>query len=259
MNCIDDKAFYDLRWRTSVITDRERNRVSTTVDVIPEDCHSILDVGAGDGMLAHAVAASGKAVTAVDISEVALSKLTIPTLCRSASNLAGVGDCSYDLVLCSEMLEHLDDATYRGALLEFNRVARSAILITVPNRELMSEHMGVCGDCGCKFHIWGHRRRFTSSDLRSLFPDFKPTSIVAFGDKLPQYNRPLLWMRTAIAKAWFIDERSPCPQCHSFRPAQPRYPKLAGGCDLVNSNLPKLRRSPWLLALYRRKTGLPLA
>jgi SAM-dependent methyltransferase len=249
MNYVDDKAFYDLRWRTSVITERERNRVSATVHAIPEDCHSILDVGAGDGMLAHAVAASGKDVTAVDISEVALSKLTVPTLCRSASNLSGIEDSSYGLVLCSEMLEHLDDSTYRGALLEFNRVARSAILITVPNQELMSEHMGVCGDCGCKFHIWGHRRRFTSSDLHSLFPDFRPASIV----KLPQYNRPLLWMRTSIAKAWFIDERSPCPQCHSFRPAQPDYPTLAGLCDLANSNLPKFRRSPWLLALYRRK------
>jgi len=251
---VNDQAFYDLRWGgTSLITDRERRRVSVTAAAVPNDCRSILDVGAGDGMLSQAVAAQGKSVTAVDFSEVALSKVGLPTLCRSADNLVGVSDRSYDLVLCTEMLEHLDDATYQGAVREFNRVARLAILITVPNRELIREHLGVCGDCGSQFHIWGHRRRFAPKDLRFLFPNFKPVSIVSFGDKLPKYNRLLLWTRTAVAKAWFVDEQSPCPQCHSFRPAAPKHPTLARLCDLVNSNLPKIRYRPWLMALYRRQ------
>jgi len=251
---VDEQAFYDLRWNTEgVVTDRERNRVSVTADAIPVDCESVLDVGAGNGMLSLAVAKKGKSVTAVDFSEVALSKASVPTLCRSADNLAGVEDRSYDLVLSTEMLEHLDEATYRGALREFNRVARRAILITVPNRELFREHLGMCGDCGTLFHIWGHQRRFTPADLRSLFPDFAPASISCFGQTLPRYNRALLWVRTAMAKAWFIDDRSPCPKCHSFRPAQPKYSGLARLCDLVNSNLPKVRYEPWLMALYRRR------
>lgn len=250
---MDDQAFYDLRWNTeSLVTDRERHRVAVTADAVPDDCHSVLDVGAGNGMLSLAVAQKGKAVTAVDFSEVALAKVDLPTLCRSADDLAGVDDLSYDLVLSTEMLEHLDDATYRGALREFSRVARLAILITVPNRELMREHLGVCGDCGAQYHIWGHQRRFAPADLRSLFPDFRAISIVPFGDTLPKYNRFLLWTRTAVAKAWFVDERSPCPVCHSFLPATPKYPKLAQLCDLVNSNLPKIRYKPWLMALYRR-------
>jgi len=250
---VNDQAFYDLRWRTSVVTDRERNRVSATVTVIPDDCHTVLDVGAGDGLLAHEVATAGKAVTAVDISEVALSKISLPTLCRSADDLTGVGDRSYDMVLCTEMLEHLDDRTYRGALREFNRVAGRAILLTVPNQERMREHMGRCGDCGNYFHIWEHHRRFTPADLRALFPDFAPASIFAFGDKLPNYNPLLLWTRTAVAGDWFVDERSPCPKCHSFRRATPRFPRLAQLCDLMNSNLPRSRYQPWLMALYRRK------
>ena len=85
-------------------------------DRLPNDCQSVLDVGAGNGMLSLAVAQKGKSVTAVDFSEVALAKASVPTLCRSADNLAGVEDRSYDLVLSTEMLEHLDEATYRGAL-----------------------------------------------------------------------------------------------------------------------------------------------
>jgi len=151
------------------------------------------------------------------------------------------------------MLEHLDDATYQGALREFNRVARRAILITVPNQELMQEHLCVCGECGTQFHIWGHQRRFTPADLRSLFPDFAAVSIIPFGDSLPKYNRFLLWARTEVAKAWFVDDRSPCPECHSFRPAAPKHPTLARFCDRVNSNLPKIGHKPWLMALYRRR------
>jgi SAM-dependent methyltransferase len=251
---VDEQAFYDLRWNTeAVVTDRERHRVSVTAGAVPDDCQSVLDVGAGNGMLSQAVAAKGRSVTAVDFSEVALAKVGLPTLCRSADNLVDVGDRSYDLVMSTEMLEHLDEATYRGALREFNRVARLAILITVPNRELMREHLGLCGDCGAQFHIWGHQRRFTPPDLRSLFSDFRPVSTLAFGNTLPKYNRFLLWARTTVAQAWFVDERSPCPQCHSFRPAAPKYPKLAQLCDLVNSNLPKVRYEPWLMALYRRR------
>ena len=251
---MDEQAFYDLRWNTdSVVAERERNRVSVTADAVPDDCQSVLDVGAGNGMLSLAVAQKGKAVTAVDFSEVALAKVPLPTLCRSADNLVGIEDRSYDLVLSTEMLEHLDEATYQEALREFNRVARLAILITVPNRELMREHLGACGDCGAQFHIWGHQRRFTPADLRSLFRDFAPVLIVSFGHKLPKYNRPLLWARTAVAKAWFVDDRSPCPKCHSFRPAPPKYPRLAQVCDVVNANLPKIKYEPWLMALYRRQ------
>ncbi len=249
-----DQAFYDLRWAGAAgITDRERNRLTTTVSMVPRDCESILDVGAGNGFLSNELVARGKSLVAVDISEVALARVKAPTLLRSADRLTGVDDRSFDLVLCTEMLEHLDDATYRGALKEFNRVARAAIMITVPNRENMRENMAVCPDCHHQFHIWGHRRRFTPPNLSHLFPDFKPVTITAFGNNLRQYNPVLLWARTNIAGASAADELSPCPQCHSFRSATPRHPRLAAFCDLINSNLPHLPHRPWLLALYRRK------
>lgn len=249
-----DQVFYDLRWAgAEEVTNRERNRVATTVQMVPEDCHSILDVGAGNGLLSNSLVSRGKSLVAVDISAVALARVNAPTLQCSADNLVGVKDRSFDLVLCTEMLEHLDEPTYRGALREFNRVAGSAILITVPNREKMSENMAVCGDCHRPFHIWSHRRRFTPTDLRSMFPDFEPVSITEFGDNLRRYNPVLHWIRTRMAGAWAVDDISPCPECQSFKTLTPSRPKLARICSLINSNLPHLPYKPWLLALYRRK------
>ena len=249
-----DRDFYDLRWAgAEEVTPRERNRVASTVAMVPQDCESILDVGAGNGLLSNELAAHGKSVVAVDISEVALSRVKGPTLQRSADNLAGVSDRAFDLVLCTEMLEHLDDSTYRGALREFNRVATKAILITVPNRENTRENMALCGDCQQPFHIWSHRRRFTPAELKGMFPDFVPASITEFGDNLRQFNPLLLWIRTRIAGAWAVDDISPCPECHSFRTAPPKRQRLADFCQLLNSNLPHLPHKPWLAALYRRK------
>lgn len=249
-----DQAFYDLRWAgAGDVTDRERNRVTTTVQMIPQDCHSILDVGAGNGFLSNELVARGKSVVAVDISEVALAKVKGPTLKLSADHLAGVDNCSFDLVLCTEMLEHLDDRTYNGALREFNRVARSAILVTVPNQENMLENTALCGDCHQHYHIWCHRRRFTPADLASMFQDFSPVSIVKFGHNLRRYNPLLLWVKTRISNGWAADESSPCPECHSFRTAPPDRPGLADFCNLINSNLPRFPYKPWLMALYRRK------
>jgi len=255
MKTIDlDQRFYDLRWSGSFeITERERNRVSTTVSMVPDNCQTILDVGAGSGLLSNELVAKGKSLVAVDISEVALAKVNAPTLLRSASAITGVNDRSFDLVLCTEMLEHLDDITYHGALREFNRIANEAILITVPNRENMAENMAQCANCGHQFHIWGHRRRFTSDVLQSLFPDFRPETITTFGNNLRRYNPLLLRVRTHVAGEWATDDSSPCPQCHLFRPVEPRRPLLARLCNLVNSNLPHVPHHPWLMALYRRK------
>jgi len=255
MKMIDtNQAFYDSRWAgTSEITKRDRNRVASTIDMVPEDVRSILDVGAGNGYLSNELLARGKSVVAVDISEVALAKVKAPSLRLSADNLEGIQDQSYDLVLCTEMLEHLDEATYVGALQEFNRVAQSAILITVPNQENPLENTTACGDCGHRYHLWSHLRRFTPSDLGSLFPDFRAVSISAFGDNLRRYNPLLLWVRTRLANGWAVNDGSPCPQCNSSRTAPPDRPGLARFCNLVNANLPHLPYKPWLIALYRRR------
>ncbi len=249
-----DQAFYDLRWAAAEgVSDRERNRVATTIQMIPQDCQTILDIGAGNGFLSNALVSRGKSVVAVDISEVALARVNAPTLQRSADDLSGVADRSYDLVLCTEMLEHLDDATYEGALREFNRVATKAILITVPNRENMRENMGVCAECRTRYHIWGHRRRFTPADLKSLFPSFDPVLTLSFGDHLQRYNPLLLAMRTMIANGWAVDDVSPCPECHCFQTAPADWPLLAKICNYLNANLPHLPYRPWLLGLYRAK------
>jgi 2-polyprenyl-3-methyl-5-hydroxy-6-metoxy-1,4-benzoquinol methylase len=70
-----EKTFYDGRWENQEITPREARRISATVAAVPSDCHTILDVGAGDGRLSQELHARGHRVVAFDLSQVALARL----------------------------------------------------------------------------------------------------------------------------------------------------------------------------------------
>ncbi len=96
---------------------------------------SCLDVGAAEGYKAELVRRLfGAEVTATDLSEQA---------CERAREIFGLSvrvadvhqlpfeDGGFDVVLCSETLEHVTD--FRSALAELLRVAQRAVVITVPH------------------------------------------------------------------------------------------------------------------------------
>jgi ubiquinone/menaquinone biosynthesis C-methylase UbiE len=96
---------------------------------------SLLDVGAGEGYTAHAVRELlGGRVVAADVSVNA---------CRRAREIFGLtthavdartlpfADGEFDVVLCSETLEHIPDVN--TAVDELIRVARRAVVLTVPH------------------------------------------------------------------------------------------------------------------------------
>jgi SAM-dependent methyltransferase len=97
---------------------------------------TILDVGCGEGhtsvMVAHG---TGATVVGVELEESALreARLSHPdlmTVCGSAYQLP-FSSRSFDLVMATEMLEHLDDPM--SAARELRRVSASWCLVTVPN------------------------------------------------------------------------------------------------------------------------------
>jgi SAM-dependent methyltransferase len=244
-----EREFYDLRWRETGVSAADQDRIAYTVSAVPSECRSILDVGAGDGRVSHALANAGRQVTAVDISSVALSKLRVPGFKRSCDDL-GFHDRAFDLVLCTEMLEHLAEDVERGARTEFARVAKHYILVTVPNDENLAEHIGHC-KCGAKFHIWGHRRHYCTSTMSNLFSGFTLVFCEPFGRRTAFYAPYLLWPRQRLAGAFAWDGNTHCPMCHGTETATPRSRFAMRLCDFLNARLEGTRPS-WLLALYRR-------
>jgi ubiquinone/menaquinone biosynthesis C-methylase UbiE len=99
------------------------------------DVHSLVDVGASEGFIASLIRDhQGVDVTCTDISEEACNRArdifhhkAFPADARALP----FQDDQFDAALCSETLEHIVD--YSKALDELLRVARKAVIITVPH------------------------------------------------------------------------------------------------------------------------------
>jgi len=77
----------------------------------------------------------------------------------------------FDLVIMTEVVEHLDDNELSGAIAECQRLLAPGghLVITTPNNEDYDASKVCCPECGCVFHRWQHRRTWTATSLRERF------------------------------------------------------------------------------------------
>lgn len=110
---------------------------SKIIDIIrnSESC-TILDAGCGEGFISNLMAdrLSKVSVTGLDVSESAIQYAQnafsgITFMCGSIYEMPFVDNC-FDTVLCSEVLEHLEDPS--RALKEICRVSSGKVILTVP-------------------------------------------------------------------------------------------------------------------------------
>ena len=92
---------------------------------------SVLEVGCGRGWLAARMAAVAEHVTACDIvlSEATASIAGVDFSTAAAEALPWA-DASFDVVVCTHTLEHVQDLS--AALSELRRVARQSLVVVVP-------------------------------------------------------------------------------------------------------------------------------
>jgi SAM-dependent methyltransferase len=190
----------------------EQQRLRETIELIPDDVESLVDVGCGNGAFLNALPARFRTL-GIDFSGEALKHVRGDTLLSDIRAL-DVPDASYDLVTCLEVLEHLNRETYTGALAEMERVARKYILVSVPNRQNLDLFLVICPACRCQFNPSCHVRSFTPADLTRLFKTFAPISIRDAGPLELRNNLPV-----PVVAAYRAILREPiprtaiCPQC----------------------------------------------
>ena len=129
----------------------------------------VLDVGCGAGWFAQQCAAAGATVWATDLS---LKGVREARARYPAAGLFQMGDiyllpfagAAFDLVLLSEVLEHLEDLD--RALGEVVRVLRPGgmILISVPHREKIIQHL--CIHCNRFTPANAHLHSFDAASLK---------------------------------------------------------------------------------------------
>lgn len=245
----------------------DTERANLIVDSIPLDTRSVLDVGCGTGFVAGTIARRFP-VSGMELTEagVALTR-SIGLTCHQASiDKIPCADRSVDLVVVSEVLEHLDDPTYAKARSELQRVADRYILVTVPNRDYFPYERRECPRCRSVAVPWGHIRLFDSNVLVGLFDSFELCEFREFGPRIVDRGalgaRALNWPERLLRRP--VIRGMSCPVC--------KYEEVERRPDTrptVNSAIVRPvatlgytlrflagRLSPkcprWILALYRR-------
>lgn len=105
------------------------------LDAIADYCEgSVLDIGAGVGMLERKLAKKGfKNVVAIDIKPDYVGYMQqqgFDAMLGDARHLPNIQDESYDTVVLAEILEHLLDPS--SALKEAVRIAKKKVVLTLP-------------------------------------------------------------------------------------------------------------------------------
>lgn len=233
---------------------REEQRIAATVDLVPPSLDSVLDVGCGDGRLLHVLARRARRAVGVDLHLEPLRRLKVRSVAGSAVQLP-FRDCTFDLVLATEILEHLFPQDRQLAIAEMRRVSRELILISVPYRENLLEEVCRCAECGREFHRYGHLDAFDRDSVGKwgvgLIPERVATIVpIAKAHRLP----PLYWLRYRVGRSYQWDGDARCPNCGGEAEHKPGNVVGRATRALIGrmNRLVPLTEEGWLVALFRK-------
>lgn len=134
-----------------------------------------LNIGVGNGFLEEYAIKQRWNIHSVDPNEAPIKRLRRKGLEAKIGCIEALPykDSTFDVVFCSEILEHLSSEQLGVGLKEVYRVLKSGgyFLGTVPDQENLNDNIVICPGCEKIFHRWGHQQEFDVERLYSIFPE----------------------------------------------------------------------------------------
>ncbi len=126
-----------------------------------------LDIGCREGLQSRWLEQKGYNVTSIDI-EKSYKKCQVVDV----NETLPFDDASFDLIWCSEVIEHLDAPQHAAS--EFRRVLKKdgEMILTTPNSYfLLMRLLYMLGTTPQKVQRDDHKHFFTETDIRRIFPN----------------------------------------------------------------------------------------
>jgi SAM-dependent methyltransferase len=176
---------------------------------------SVLEIGARDGRVTRLLSERYFSVLALDLQRPAFEFPHVTTAAGDVRSLQ-FPDRSFDLVLCTEVLEYVPEL--QSATRELCRVARRHILVRVPHRQDLRHDRTTCTACGHRNPPYGHVHAFDEQRLFRLFPGWLPSTITRVGEiqdrtsGLPgRRHAHLAWPGQGVTETWVGPTASTLP------------------------------------------------
>jgi 2-polyprenyl-3-methyl-5-hydroxy-6-metoxy-1,4-benzoquinol methylase len=242
---------------------REQERISNLLAIIPKGYSSVLDVGARDGYISNLLASHFASVTALDLEEPQVSNDKVLAVKGDITHLE-YPDNAFDVVICTEVLEHIPPQLLARACSELGRVAKYGIVVGVPYRQDRRTGATTCIFCGKQNPCWGHVNTFDESRLTYLLEGFVPISTSFVGRTKERTNFVSAYLMTRGGNPWGTYEQDEsCVHCGNqmIQPAdrtlfEGTCVRLASILNHVQSMFVPLRPI-WMHVVFKKADPIP--
>lgn len=192
----------------------QRNLIQAILDHWPAGVSTALDVGCGDGKITHVLAErTDTRFHGFDGSSEALSRLRLPSTHGDVANLP-FDDAAFDLVMTTDVFEHLSDDVERAAWAELFRVAHDWVFFAVPFREALLDATACCAACGSRYHVNWHHRSYDIPGLIHRAPaGWTVAGIILSGEAWSPMLPPETAYRRLEMDEWAGWDEAVCPAC----------------------------------------------
>jgi len=206
---LDRFIFKSPRGRTDV------ERVAAIGALIPADASTVLDIGFGGGYVYKGLKARRDIrCFGIDISLALARDISDDHVCVADMRHIPFRDEEFDLVLSADVLEHIEEDSFKESIDELIRVSNRYILINSPYKDEHTWPVCLCDRCKKEFNVYGHIRSIDKRLLNRLFPADRfrmlKTSVIA--DKRNSRPRPLVYLARRFGKVYSGDAAM-CPHC----------------------------------------------
>lgn len=157
----------------------EDTRIEAMMEHVPVSSQA-LEIGARDGRVTRHLLQKCESIIALDLER---PNWTMPGVSTKQGDLRSLEfeDASIELVVCSEVLEHIPPNDLRRACDELTRVTKEWLLVGVPLDQDTRVGQTTCQACGTVNPPWGHVNEFSKDFLLSLFPSMNVHTIATCG------------------------------------------------------------------------------
>ncbi|HKO87454.1 MAG TPA: class I SAM-dependent methyltransferase [Burkholderiales bacterium] len=235
------------------VTQREKDRLVATLDAIPSDAKRALEVGFLELGMTRLL---DRRLDLVSI-DLPLNKSLPKEFKLAYASIEGLpfADRHFDIIVCTEVLEHLPEQTFRRGIRELERVSARYLLVSVPYRQRVWNEYYKCSHCGYVGNSMNHLRYFDEKSVGAMFPEFSLTEQKLIGD-IAGYAPDFLYrLARSVGNVW-ATRTWKCSNCKKM-PEEIRPNLFGAALRRVIWRLEKAapKRKCWSICLLERRVA----